>query len=88
MVDIYSVSLVASQSIDGPYVRAVLGLSEDGKNTRINLEWQLPTRINAAGNAGEWLYAVLSRVVQDYDEHVVTSAEYEKVAPEGKNANA
>lgn len=88
MIDIYSVSLVASQSVDGPYVRAQLGLSQDHRTTKIALEWQLPTRINADGNAGEWLYAVLSRLVQDYDEHMVTSAEYAKVAPEGSTTNA
>jgi hypothetical protein len=38
------------------------------------MEWKLPHGINAGGNPGEWLYAILSRLVQDYDMHVVTDA--------------
>ena len=88
MVDIYSACISVSQSVDAPRVTASLGLATDDRKSMIHLEWTLPTRINADGNAGEWLYAVLSRVVQDYDEHVVTSAEFENVKPEGENVNA
>jgi hypothetical protein len=43
----------------------------------VSLGWDLPHPINPGDNPGEWLYAMLSRVVQDYDEHVVNSATVE-----------
>ena len=88
MVDIYSACISVSQSVDAPRVTASLGLATDDRKSMIHLEWTLPTRINADGNAGEWLYAVLSRLVQDYDEHTITSVEYERNKPKGETTHA
>lgn len=71
MEPIYAVSLSASQSAGPPSVTAALVYSEGPARSTVRLEWELPTRINPAGNAGEWLYAVLSRLVQDYDDHTI-----------------
>jgi hypothetical protein len=71
MVPIFAVSLSASQSAGPPEVTATLVYAEDQARSRVSLRWQLPTRINPGSNAGEWLYAVLSRLVQDYDDHTV-----------------
>lgn len=78
MGDIYAVAVSVSQSIDGPTARANLLHSNDGRKTTLNLEWKLPHPINADGQPGEWLYAVLSRIVQDFDDHEVVSAEYDR----------
>lgn len=88
MTMIYSVAISASQSCDPPSVTASLGLADDDRKAMLHLRWELPTRINADGNAGEWLYAVLSRLVQDYDEHTITSVEYERTQPKGETSHA
>lgn len=75
MSDIYAVCLSVSQSIDAPRATAHLTVTVDGRHTNLRVEWGLPHPINADGNASEWLYAVLSRLVQDFDDHIVTRAE-------------
>lgn len=74
MPRIYAASLSMSQGSGVPQVNATLLLSEDGRQTTVNLGWRLPTPVNDSVSPGEWLYAVLSRVVQDYDDHTVFSA--------------
>lgn len=76
MTDIYAVAISASQSIDRPKARAELLHSNGGRKTVLTLEWELPHGINADGQPGEWLYAVLSRLVQDFDDHQVVRAEF------------
>lgn len=87
MGDIYAVAVSASQSIDGPSARAELLHSNGGRKTVLTLEWKLPHAINADGQPGEWLYAVLSRIVQDFDDHQVVRAEYDRfqTTQEGTN---
>ena len=77
MSRIYAASLSLSQGAGVPQVSATLLVSENGRQTTVNLGWDLPTPINPGDNPGEWLYAMLSRVVQDYDEHVVNAATVE-----------
>jgi hypothetical protein len=74
MTDIYAACLSVSQSVDRPRATAHVLHTEDGRRTSFTMEWKLPHGINAGGNPGEWLYAILSRLVQDYDMHVVTDA--------------
>lgn len=78
MARIYAASLSMSQGDGVPQVHANLLVSQDGAKTSVALGWDLPTPINADGNAGEWLYAVLSRLVQDYDDHTVKSVAFER----------
>lgn len=74
MASIYAASLTLSQGSGVPHASATVLYSEGGRQTTVTLEWPLPTPVNADGNAGEWLYAMLSRVVQDFDEHDITGA--------------
>ena len=71
---VYAVSLSASQGSEPGKATAYLSVVSEGRHTDLRVEWQLPTAINADGNPGEWLYAVLSRLVQDFDEHTITYA--------------
>lgn len=75
MSEIYAVALTVSQGAGRISATAALLHSEEGRKTNIAMEWKLPHPINAGGNPGEWLYAVLSRITQDYDLHQVTRAE-------------
>ena len=77
MQPILSVALTATQGRGTPTVTATLGYHEEQVRSHVNLRWELPTRINSDGNPGEWLYAVLSRLVQDFDDHVVDTVSYE-----------
>lgn len=74
MSDIYAVSISASQGVGGVVMRAELLHSDEGRTTSASLEWPEIPAINAAGNSAEWLYSVLSRVLMEYDAHVVTTA--------------
>lgn len=76
MTRIYAASLVASQGVGVPTVRLHLITSQDGDQASVTLEWNLPTPINPADNPGEWAYALLSRIVQDFDDHEVTKVEF------------
>jgi len=87
MTHIYAASLSISQGSGVPQVHANLLVSEEGHKSVIKLGWDLPTPVNAEGNAGEWLYAVLSRVVQDYDEHTVKSVSFENYKTKEGKAN-
>lgn len=77
MEPILSVALTATQGSNTPTVTATLGYTEEHARSSVHLRWELPTRINADGQIGEWLYAVLSRLVQDFDEHIVERVAYE-----------
>ena len=74
MSEIYAVSLSASQGVGGPVMRAELLHSDDGRTTSASLEWPEIPAINAAGNSSEWLYSLLSRLLMEYDTHVVMQA--------------
>lgn len=76
MERIYAASMTASQGAGAPTVRMHLVTSQDGDEAVVTLEWELPTPINAGDNAGEWAYALLSRLVQDFDDHVVTAVKF------------
>lgn len=88
MDPILSVALTATQGSDTPQVTATLGLHTETQRSHVHLAWELPTRINADGNVGDWLYAVLNRLVQDFDEHVVTKVTHESRCPKGDITNA
>lgn len=76
MKPIYAASFSVSQGAGTPSVRATLLSSLDGDESMVTMEWTFPTPINPDGNAGEWLYAALSRLVQDFDDHMVTKVEF------------
>lgn len=88
MPRIYAAALSMSQGDGVPTVHANLLVSEDGRKTSLSLGWDLPTPINAGGNVGEWLYAVLSRLVQDFDEHSVERAGYDRYTNTQEGTNA
>lgn len=71
MTPIYSVSISASQGSSVPTVSATVCCSDETGTRTVNLSWKQPHAINAVGHPGEWLYALLNRLVQDYDEHNV-----------------
>lgn len=73
---IYAASLTASQGSGVPSVRMHLITTQDGDQAAVTLEWELPTPINPSDNPGEWAYALLSRLVQDFDDHVVTAVKF------------
>lgn len=76
---IYAVSLSASQGAHGPRVSAHLIMSHEGAKTSVDLTWDLPHAIEAGGSPTEWLYSVLGRVVQDYDDHTISRVEFDGV---------
>lgn len=88
MEPILSVALTATQGASTPEVTATIGLHQDSQRSHVHLAWELPTRINADGNVGDWLYAVLSRLVQDFDEHIVTKVSHESIGAKEGNPNA
>lgn len=88
MTQIYSACVSVSQGLDAPVVRAYMSFAEDEHKTDIDVQWSLPSRINADGNVGEWLYAVLNRLVQDYDDHQVNRTRFETKGQGGHSANA
>ena len=88
MSEIMAASLSLAQSDLGLSVSGHLLHSDDDRRTHVTLEWKLPHPINAGGNPGEWLYAVLSRVVQDYDLHEVLAAEVDSTMAKGDELNA
>ena len=88
MQPIFAVAIAASQGSDTPVVTATLTYAEEHARSAVNLRWELPTRINAPGQAGEWLYAVLSRLVQDFDDHTVERVTYETDGEVQEETNA
>lgn len=74
MSEIYAASISTSQSNQGVSVRAHLLYSSDGTARELTLEFPKLDGINANGDVSEWLYSVLSRIVMDYDMHVVAEA--------------
>lgn len=77
MTQIYSASIQVRQMDEAPVVTASILFTEYEHAVDIDLHWELPHAIEADGNAGEWLYAVLSRVVQDYDDHTLNRVKIE-----------
>ena len=88
MSRIYAASLSLSQGAGIPQVSATLLVSEEGRQTTVNLGWDFPHPINPGDNPGEWLYAMLSRLVQDYDEHAVLAARFEPSSLTQETPNA
>lgn len=88
MARIYAACLSLSQGAGVPQAHANLIVSEDGQQTSVALRWDLPTPINADGNPGEWLYAVLSRLTQDYDDHTIESVAFEPYPGPQEGTNA
>lgn len=88
MEPILSVALTVTQGSTTPTATATLGYTEEHARSHVHLRWDLPTRINAGPQVGEWLYAVLSRLVQDFDDHVIERVSYETdgVIEESPNA--
>lgn len=87
MEPILSVALTITQGASTPTATATLGYTEDHMRSHVHLRWDLPTRINADGQVGEWLYAALSRVVQDFDDHVIEKVSYETDGTLQEHAN-
>lgn len=88
MRPIYSVALTVTQGEGTPTATATLGYHEETQRSHISLSWDLPCSINAGGNPGEWLYAVLSRLVQDFDDHTIERVAFETDEPVQEDANA
>lgn len=74
MADIYAVCLSISQGAGDVTVRAHLLHSDDDRTTEASVSWPSVPPINAEGNSSEWLYSVLSRMLMNYDDHIVTEA--------------
>lgn len=72
---VYAACLSFAQGGGAPTVTGTMLVSEEGRRTTISAQWKLPHAIEAEGNPAEWLYSVLSRVVADFDDHVVTGAD-------------
>ena len=78
-MSIYAVSISASQGKYGPHVMGHLIFSEEGRKTAVDISWELPHAIQAGGSPIEWLYSVLSRVVQDFDDHTINRVEFDAI---------
>lgn len=74
MTEIYAGCVSFSQGRQGTTVRASLIHSEDGQTRQLTVEWPNLGDINANGDAAEWLYSALSRLVTNYDEHTLVKA--------------
>lgn len=77
MKPIYAVCITASQGIDRPTVSALLRYTDEELSKTVELSWDIPHGINAPDQPGEWLLALLSRVVQDYDDHHIHRVVFE-----------
>lgn len=74
MDGIYAASLSLSQSVDGTSCRAHLLYSSGGTAREFTLDFAKLGDINANGDASEWLYAALGRLLMEYDAHDVLEA--------------
>lgn len=75
MADIYAVCLSVSQGVDGPQATGHLSVKSGDREANLTIAWERTDPINAGGDPGAWLYAVLHRLVEHFDEHDVTAAE-------------
>lgn len=80
MQGIYAVCLSASQGVDGVKIRAHVLFSDDGRTTEATLAWPELGAIQAEGDSSAWLYSVLSRLLMDYDNHMVENAKVHPAA--------
>lgn len=74
MDGIYAASITLAQSSLGLSVAATLCYTEEERRYMMTLEWPRSASVNAEGNVGEWLYAALHRLIQEYDNHNVVNA--------------
>ena len=77
MTDHYAACLSLSQGSNGTTARAFLLLSSEGRTHELALEWPPLGEINANLDVSEWLYSALSRLVTNYDDHLVVKAKLE-----------
>ena len=88
MNGIYAVALTITQGASGPTPSAHLSYSEDDRKYMLHLQWPEMPKRQAAGDAGQWLYSVLLRLVEDFDEHTILSAEVNGVSEMREDADA
>lgn len=79
MEPIYAVALSITQGADGPTPVAHLSYTDDDRKYMLRLQWSEMPKRNAAGDAGQWLYSVLLRLVEDFDAHEITQAQVDGV---------
>lgn len=79
MEPIYAVALSMTQGVDGPTPVAHLSYSEGDRKYMLRLQWPEMPKRQAEGDAGLWLYSVLLRLVEDFDEHTITEAKVDGV---------
>lgn len=87
MDDIYAVCLSVSQSVDGPRASAFLNCRTGDRSSSLHIEWDKMPKLNPGGDPGAWLYAVLGRLVEDFDDHVVTEAKVDGTQGMEEDAN-
>lgn len=79
MNPIYAVALSITECGEGPTPVAHLSYQDDDRKYMLRVAWdQLPAR-NAGGDAGQWLYSVLLRLVENFDAHEITEASVEGI---------
>lgn len=79
MEPIYAVSLSIGQSAGNSDARAFLSVRNDDRSVMIKMDWKDLPKVAAQGSPGDWLYAVLGRLVMAFDEHEVTMVEVHPV---------
>jgi hypothetical protein len=86
--EIYAASLSFCQGRGETTASGTLLLSYEGRQVQLTVEWPGLGHINPGLDVSEWLYSALSRVVMNYDDHVVTEAATHPSAPAEKELNS
>lgn len=79
MGPIKAVSLTASQHKHFLHVSASVGDHDDDRRYSFRMEWVIDSPPSVYQTTTDWLCAVLSRVVENFDDHDVTDVKVEGV---------
>lgn len=86
MDGMYAVALSISESTMGPSASASLHFKDDREKVVITMGWaELPATV-CEESPGAWMVAVLSALIENFDDHEVTEASSQRGEVEGQAA--
>lgn len=85
---IQSISLSAAQGGLGCVPTATICEATEERRTTISIQWADMAPISPGETPAEWVYNLLSRMVENFDDHLVTSIEVEPNTPKGEGPDA
>lgn len=85
---IQAISLTAANSGLGCTPCATIMETTEERRTTIRIEWADMAPISPGETPAEWVYNLLSRMVENFDDHLVMSIEVEPSTPKGEGPDA